>query len=63
MSKLEKMLGSVGDMREEIEWEMTTLTRGSRRDTAWSAEVQVMAGPNWGTAEEIDSGEARWIEK
>ena len=59
MSKLEKMLGSVGDLREEIEREMTTLTRGSRRDTARSAEVQVMAGPNWGTAEERDSGVAR----
>ena len=55
MSKLEKMLGSVGDLREKIEREMTTLTRGSRRDTAWFAEVQVMAG----MAEERDSGEAR----
>ena len=34
---------------------MTTLTRGSKRDTAWSAEVQVMAG----MAEERDSGVAR----
>ena len=36
--------------------EMTTLTPGSRRDTARSAKVQVMAGPNWGTAEERGSG-------
>ena len=49
------MLGSVGDLREEIEPEMTTLTRGSRRDTALSAEVQAMAG----TAEERDSGVAQ----
>ena len=58
MGKLEKMLGSVGNLREEIVREMTTLTRGSRRDTVQSAEVQVMAGPKWGTAEERDSGVA-----
>ena len=44
----------------EIELEMTTLTRGSRCDTALSAEVQVLAGPNRGTAEERDSG-AAWV--
>ena len=38
---------------------MTTLTPGSRRDTVWSAVVQVMAGPNWGTAEARDSGMAQ----
>ena len=61
MGMLEKMLASVGDLRGEIEREMTTLTRGSRCDTARSAGVQVLAGPNRGTAEERDSGAARVV--
>ena len=63
MGKLEKMLGSVGNLWEERVREMTTVTRGSRHDTARSAEVQVMAGPNWGTAEERDSGVAVTLDR
>ena len=40
---------------------MTNLTRGSRCDTARSAEVQVLAGPNWDTAEARDSGSAQVV--
>ena len=37
---------------------MTTLTWGSKCDTARSDEVQVMAGPKWGTAEARELGVA-----
>ena len=48
MGKLREMLASVGDLRGEIEKEMTTLTRGSGCDTTRSGEAQGLAGPNWG---------------